>query len=221
MPRRRVWSSIKQKLPRVPGYNRARESDRQRQDRSLVLRRGSYRPEEQDHPPVGEARHPPERSAGSAHRLDLHLRCHLPETGQGRSPDLARTQHRGDEPAPRGDRPDGRTRSPRRPPRRSGWMASVRKIGHSHQQQHPPMPPKSPELNPVENIWLSRPAGKSSQAGVVRALRAGSLSRSFGQPEMQITPAFQARAMERRAMSFAANAVVLAGTPSSNRECCR
>jgi hypothetical protein len=63
MPRRRVWSSILKKLPRVPGYNRARESDRQRQDRSLVLRRGSYRPEEQDHPPVGEARHPPERSS--------------------------------------------------------------------------------------------------------------------------------------------------------------
>ena len=51
------------KLPRVPGYNRARESDRQQQDRDLVLRRGAYRPEEQDHPPVGEARHPPERSS--------------------------------------------------------------------------------------------------------------------------------------------------------------
>src|SRR6476620_6511297 len=28
-----------------------------------ALRRGSYRPEEQDHPPVGEAQHPPERSS--------------------------------------------------------------------------------------------------------------------------------------------------------------
>ena len=54
---------ILKKLPRVPGNNRARESDRQRQDRNMVLRRGAYRPEEQDHPPVGEARHPPARSA--------------------------------------------------------------------------------------------------------------------------------------------------------------
>ena len=30
-----------------------------RHDRNLVRRRGSYRPEEQDHPPVGEARHSP------------------------------------------------------------------------------------------------------------------------------------------------------------------
>src|SRR4029453_2489808 len=40
MPRRRVWSRLLKKLPRVPGYNRARESDRQQQDRNLVLRRG-------------------------------------------------------------------------------------------------------------------------------------------------------------------------------------
>src|SRR6195256_3608619 len=44
MPRRRVWSRLLKKLPRVPGYNRARESDRQQQDRNLVLRRGAYRP---------------------------------------------------------------------------------------------------------------------------------------------------------------------------------
>jgi transposase len=50
------------KLPRASGGNRAREGDRQRQDRNLVRGRGSYRPEEQDHPSVGQARHPPERS---------------------------------------------------------------------------------------------------------------------------------------------------------------
>ena len=54
---------ILKKLPRASGRDRARASDRQRQDRGLVLRRGPYRPEEQDHPPVGEARHPPERSS--------------------------------------------------------------------------------------------------------------------------------------------------------------
>ena len=33
-----------------------------RQDRNLVPRRSSDRPEEQDHPAVGQARHPPERA---------------------------------------------------------------------------------------------------------------------------------------------------------------
>jgi hypothetical protein len=35
-------------------------------------------------------------------------------------------------------------------------MASVRKIGHPrqhHDSPHPHAAPKSPELNPVENIW--------------------------------------------------------------------
>ena len=48
------------KLSHAPGRNRAREGGRQRQDRNMVRRRGSYRPEEQDHPPVGEARYPPQ-----------------------------------------------------------------------------------------------------------------------------------------------------------------
>ena len=41
----------------------AREGARLRHDRNLVRRRGSYRPEEQDHPSLGEARHPPKRTA--------------------------------------------------------------------------------------------------------------------------------------------------------------
>src|SRR5712672_1876626 len=85
---------------------------------------------------MGEARHSPERSAGSTNRIDLYLRCHLPETGQGRGSDPALLQYRSDEPAPRGNRQDSRTRSPRRPPRRSGRMASVSKIAHSRQHHH-------------------------------------------------------------------------------------
>jgi transposase len=34
-----------------------------RHDRNLVRRRGSYRPEEQDYPSLGETRHPPKRTA--------------------------------------------------------------------------------------------------------------------------------------------------------------
>jgi transposase len=50
------------KLPHASGRNRAREGDRQRQDRNLVRGRGAYRPKEQDHPPMGKAWHPPQRS---------------------------------------------------------------------------------------------------------------------------------------------------------------
>src|SRR5450631_4886481 len=103
---------------------------------NLVPGRGSYRPEEQDHPQVGQARHSPERSAGSANRLDLHLRSHLPEAGKGSRLDPALLQYRSDEPASRGNRQGGRTRSPRRPPRRSSRMASVSKVAHSRQHHH-------------------------------------------------------------------------------------
>ena len=129
------------------------KSNRRRQDRNLVPGRGSYRPEEQDHPQVGQARHSPERASGSANRIDLYLRCDLPETGQGRGSDPALLQYRSDEPAPRGNRQGGRTRSPRRPPRRSGRMASVSKIAHSANITILALPSKCPELNPVENIW--------------------------------------------------------------------
>ena len=39
--------------------NRARQGDRSATHRGLVRRRGPHRPEEQDHPALGQARHPP------------------------------------------------------------------------------------------------------------------------------------------------------------------
>jgi hypothetical protein len=63
MRKRRARSRILKKLPHAPGRNRAREGARLRHDRNLVRRRGSHRPEEQDHPSLGEARHPPKRTA--------------------------------------------------------------------------------------------------------------------------------------------------------------
>jgi transposase len=53
-------------------------------DRDLVRRRGAHRPEEQDHPQLGQARIAPQCPARPAHRLHLHLRSHLPAAGQGR-----------------------------------------------------------------------------------------------------------------------------------------
>jgi len=50
--------------------------------------------------------------------------------------------------------PDGSRVGPHRSvAARSGWMASVRKIVIPANITILPMPPKSPELNPVENIW--------------------------------------------------------------------
>lgn len=60
------------------------QEDRGRQDRDLVLGRSQDRPEEQDHAPLGPARHPPGRAARPAYALDLHLRRHLcPAEGKG------------------------------------------------------------------------------------------------------------------------------------------
>src|SRR5258708_11012121 len=63
MRKRRARLRILKKLSRAPGGNRARQGARLRHDRNLVRRRGSHRPEEQDHPSLGEARHPPKRTA--------------------------------------------------------------------------------------------------------------------------------------------------------------
>jgi len=63
MRKRRARLRILKKLPTAPGRSCAREGARLRHDRNLVRRRGSYRTEEQDHPSLGEARHPPKRTA--------------------------------------------------------------------------------------------------------------------------------------------------------------
>ena len=57
MPRPTGRSRILKKLPRAPGRDRAREGRRAGAYRSLVRRRGTHRPEEQDHAALGKARH--------------------------------------------------------------------------------------------------------------------------------------------------------------------
>ena len=51
-------SRILKNFPGASGRDRRREGPRPRPDRDLVRRRGPHRPEEQDHPPLGAARHP-------------------------------------------------------------------------------------------------------------------------------------------------------------------
>src|SRR5271154_367387 len=74
---------------------------------------------------MGEARHPPQRTPRPAHRFHLYLWRRLSKPGQGRSPHPAVLQHRGDEPAPRGNSQDRHARWPRRSIGRSGWLAPV------------------------------------------------------------------------------------------------
>src|SRR5215831_14304168 len=117
-------------------------------DRNLVRRRGPHRPEEQDHPPLGQARHPSKRTAGPTDRFHLHLRCSLPEGGQGCSPDHAGLQHPGDELAPRRDRRNGRARCPRHPPGRSSRLALVHAPPRAGQYHHHSAAAEVPRAQP-------------------------------------------------------------------------
>ncbi len=62
---------------------------RRQRCRGLVWRRSPDRPEEQDHPPLGQTRQSAQRAARSAHRVDLHLRRHLSARGEGGGSDPA------------------------------------------------------------------------------------------------------------------------------------
>jgi hypothetical protein len=115
------------KLSRAPGRDRAREGRRARRHRGLVRRRGPHRQEEQDHPPLGQARHASERADGPTNRLGLYLRRDLPQARKLRSPHHAQMQHGGHEPAPGRNRHSdraGRTRGASRA--RWAWVESGR-----------------------------------------------------------------------------------------------
>ena len=71
----------------------------------------------------------------------------------GRRPGPAPLHDGGDGPPPRRDRRHGRPRRPRHPhPRQGGWHIS-KKLDVPANITLVPLPAKSPELNPVENIW--------------------------------------------------------------------
>src|ERR1700730_5520928 len=148
MRKPRARSRILKKLPRAPGGSCAQEGPAPRHDRNLVRRRGPHRPEEQDHPPLGQARHPSKRTAGPTHRFHLHLRCSLPEGGQGCSPDHAGLQHRGDELAPRRDRRNRRARCPRHPPGRPSRLALVHAPPRAGQHHHHSAAAEVPRAQP-------------------------------------------------------------------------
>src|SRR5207247_8064819 len=113
-----------------------------------VRRRGPHLPEEQDHPPRDPTRPPSKRTAGPTDRFHLHLRCSLPEGGQGCSMDHAGLQHRGDEPAPRRDRRNRRARCPRHPPGRPSRLALVHAPPRAGQYHHHSAAAEMPRAQP-------------------------------------------------------------------------
>src|SRR6201993_4002795 len=157
------------KIPRARGGNGAKEGACPRHDRNLVRRRGPHRPEEQDHPPLGQARHPSKRTAGPTDRFHLHLRCSLPEGGQGCSPDHAGLQHRGDELAPRRDRRNRRARCPRHPPGRPSRLALVPPPPPPRPPPPPPPPPPPVAPPPPPPPAPAKPPLLSAPAEVPRA----------------------------------------------------
>jgi transposase len=149
-PRRRPRSRILKKLPGAPGGNRARKGGRHRRHRNLVRRRGAHRTEEQDHTSLGKAGNAPFGPERPAHGLDLYLWRDLPEGGQGRRPDRAQVQHRGDAAASGRNRKGHQARTSWRPHAR--WHTSP-KLDVPGNLTLLPLPAKCPELNPVGNVW--------------------------------------------------------------------
>src|SRR6202453_2408897 len=96
-----------------------------------VRRRGPHRPEEQDHPPLGQARHASERAEGPTNRPGLYLRRDLPQARKGCSPDHAQMQYGGHGPAPGRNRRSDRAGRTRGASRRSGRLASVEPARHA------------------------------------------------------------------------------------------
>ena len=136
-----------------PVWRRSRQAGRRQADRDLVRRRGPDRPEEQDHPPLGEARHPPLGPQGPEDGLGLHLRGDLPGRGQRRRPGPAPLHDRGHELASGGDRaavaPGAHAVVLLD---QAGWHQSKRLVVPDNITLMP-LPAKAPELNPAENIW--------------------------------------------------------------------
>ena len=77
---------ILKKTPRPSGRDRAGQGHTARRYRYRVRRRSQDRAEQQNHPSLGKARHPPVGAARPAHGLDLHLRCDLAPQDDGVRP---------------------------------------------------------------------------------------------------------------------------------------
>src|SRR5262245_24847468 len=152
MRKRKARLRILKKLSCAPGGNRARQGARLRHDRTLVRRRGSHRPEEQDHPSLGEARHPPQRAPRrTASTYIFGAVC--PKEGKGAALILpacnteAMNLHLAEIAAAVAPAAHAILLVDQ-----AGWHMSTRLVVPANITIIT-LPPKCPELNPVENVW--------------------------------------------------------------------
>ena len=147
------------KLPCPSGAN-PQEPARPHADRAVVPRRGPDRTADANHPSLGPAGHQTGGPARSAPRLGLDVGLRPPTApgpyarlkARGR-PRHAALQLRGHGPAPDRNQQPGRSGCSCRPDAQSGRVAHVEKLTVPDNITLLPLPPKCPELNPVENLW--------------------------------------------------------------------
>jgi len=144
---------LSQPLKKSPGHPGVDRRGQRQVTRALVPRRSPHRSEKQGHSTLGGTRHATFCLEGSANRLGVYLRRDLSRARQGGRPRHAVLQHRGHDAAPPGDR------AAVEPGAhavlfvdQAGWHVTA-KLDVPENMTLVPLPSKSPELNPVENIW--------------------------------------------------------------------
>ena len=152
MRKTRKPSRLLKKLSRHCGRSRRTTGLRQT-DRDLVPRRSPGRAEEQDHPPMGETRNAAFGAARPEDGVGLYFRGDLPGRRKRRRARSSLLQQRGHGPASRGNlaavAPGAQAIVLLD---QAGWHVS-KKLPVPGNITLLPLPSKSPELNPVENIW--------------------------------------------------------------------
>ena len=142
---------FKKASPRAWAQSRA-EGGRLRYDRNLVLGRGSDRPEEQDHrrwAKRGTRPCAPHQRTASTYIFGAVC----PKEGKGAALILPTCNTEAMNLRLVEIAADGRARRTRRTLGRSGWLAHVEGLVVPPNITIMALPPKCPELNPVENVW--------------------------------------------------------------------
>ena len=154
-PRRKAQlRTCKKSSSRAPGRDQPREGHRSRRHRGLVRRRSAHRPEEQDYPPLGQARNASERSQTDQRTASAYIFGAIcPKDGKGAALVLPRC----DTEAMNMHLAEIATQiAPGAHAAllvdQAGWHLSGRLIVPPNITLIP-LPAKCPELNPQENVW--------------------------------------------------------------------
>ena len=135
------------------GWRDHGEARRKDARRNLVSGRNAARPEKPAYPPLGAARHKAPSAHRPAHQIGLSIRCDLSATRYGRGSRHAACRYASDAAPSRRDRaqsgPKGHAVVVLD---QAGWHTTG-KLRVPKNLTLLPLPPKSPELNPAENVW--------------------------------------------------------------------